>query len=68
MDVLKENRGIALDELVSKAGIGKDEVMWALENLKEKKETVTVLDQEPVSKSPDIAVALGVEPPEPPIA
>ncbi|MEI6633919.1 MAG: mucoidy inhibitor MuiA family protein [Chlamydiota bacterium] len=36
-----------------------------LENLKEKKETVTVLDQEPVSKSPDIAVALGSATPEP---
>ena len=36
LDVLKKNHGIALDELVSKAGIGKDEVMWALENLKEK--------------------------------
>ena len=36
LDVLKKNHGIALDGLVSKAGIGKDEVMWALENLKEK--------------------------------
>ena len=36
-----------------------------LENLKEKKETVTVLDQEPVSKSPDIAVALASATPEP---
>jgi uncharacterized protein (TIGR02231 family) len=36
-----------------------------LENLKDRKETVTVLDQEPVSKSPDIAVAFGSATPEP---
>lgn len=36
-----------------------------IENLKDRKATVTVLDQEPVSKSPDIAVALASAMPEP---
>jgi uncharacterized protein (TIGR02231 family) len=36
-----------------------------IENLKDRKETVTVLDQEPVSRSPDIAAALASATPEP---
>ena len=36
LKALSEKNGIGLDELVSLSGIGRDEVMWALENLKDK--------------------------------
>ncbi len=36
LDALKKSGKSSLSELVSASGIGRDEVMWALENLKEK--------------------------------
>ncbi len=45
LDLLKEHRRMNLDELVSKLHLGKDKVMWALENLKEKG-FITILHEE----------------------
>ncbi len=34
LKALSEKNNLDLDELISNSGLGKDEVMWALENLK----------------------------------
>ncbi len=36
LKALKASNGIGLEELADRSGLGKDEVMWALENLKDK--------------------------------